>query len=270
MINPKFSKGIQTAFASLLLIFMIIVNSTVLYASGADITFKTEGESNDPQVVVELGGILPTPIASFTLEVNYNNQAFQFVEADTSLHDGFSLNYEDQGEGILLIEGQSDGDLLYEGEQVIASFTLEAIEPGVATIALINSTFKTPDGQKVPGTVLRYFVISKDFQKETTLESTSSEEPTTSASTEPSTTPSVTTSDTSTVTSSTVPTSTQSSEESSSSSTSDTTLSTPSSSTDDTPENSGPNTKTVILIVVPFAIIVLSLIYVLLKRRTKK
>jgi hypothetical protein len=270
MIKPKFYKSIRATLTSLLLVFMLIVNSISLNASGADITFQTEGESDTPQVVVELGGVLPTPIASFTLEVNYNNQAFRFIEADTSLHDGFDLSYEDQGEGILIVEGQSDGTLLSEGEQVIASFTLEALDPGVATIALINSTFKTPDGQKVPGTVMRYFVISKDFQEETAPEPTSTEEITTSESSEPTSTPPETTANTSPATSSTVINSTPSSEESSTSSLADTTLNTLPSSSEDTPENSGPNTKTIILIVVPFAIIVLSLIYVLLKRRTKK
>ncbi len=269
MIKPNY-KSIRPTLTSLLLVIMLIVNSTALNASGADITFKTEGESDTPQVIVELGGVLPTPIASFTLEVNYNNQAFRFLEADTSLHDGFDLSYEDQGEGILIVEGQSNGALLSEGEQVIASFTLEALEPGVATIALINSTFKTPDGQKVPGTVLRYFVISKDFQEETAPEPTSTEEITTSESSEPTSTPPETTANTSPATSSTVTNSTPSSEESSTTSIADTTPNTLPSSSDDAPENSGPNTKTIILIVVPFAIIVLSLIYVLLKRRTKK
>jgi hypothetical protein len=270
MKKSKFSQGIHVAFISLLLIFFFTVSPIAIYASGADITFKTEGESDTPQVIVELGGVLPTPIASFTLKVNYNNQAFRFLEADTSLHDGFDLSYEDQGEGILIVEGQSNGALLSEGEQVIASFTLEALEPGVATIALINSTFKTPDGQKVPGTVLRYFVISKDFQEETAPEPTNTEEITTSESSEPTSTPPETTANTSPATSSTVTNSTPSSEESSTSSIADTTLNTLPSSSDDAPENSGPNTKTIILIVVPFAIIVLSLIYVLLKRRTKK
>lgn len=269
MIKPNY-KSIRPTLTSLLLVIMLIVNSTALNASGADITFKTEGESDTPQVIVELGGVLPTPIASFTLEVNYNNQAFRFLEADTSLHDGFDFSYEDQGEGILIVEGQSDGALLSEGEQVIASFTLEALEPGVATIALINSTFKTPDGQKVPGTVLRYFVISKDFQEETTPEPTSTEEITTSESSEPTSTLPETTANSSPATSSTVTNSTPSSEESSTTSIADTTPNTLPSSSDDAPENSGPNTKTFILIVVPFAIIVLSLIYVLLKRRTKK
>lgn len=155
----------------ILSLIFIFYNPLVLSASSADLTFTTEEEILSETFELNLGGYIPTDISSFEIEINYNQDAFTFVEGYASTHQGISNLYNDKN-GVLQISGTNNGGVIPLGDQLLSTFVLRAKNPGTATIVLLNSKFISSTGSPVPGTTLRYFTITNNQQTTTTTQAT--------------------------------------------------------------------------------------------------
>lgn len=155
----------------ILSLIFIFYNPLVLSASSADLTFTTEEEILSETFELNLGGYIPTDISSFEIEINYNQDAFTFVEGYASTHQGILNLYNDKN-GVLQISGTNNGGVIPLGDQLLSTFVLRAKNPGTATIVLLNSKFISSTGSPVPGTTLRYFTITNNQQTTTTTQAT--------------------------------------------------------------------------------------------------
>lgn len=153
-----------------------------LKANSADITFGTAEELTDENVYLEVGGLLPTDIYSFELNINYNNKAFELLGVKGSDEEAFDYSYEDSEEGVCTIKAESNGGYFPMGDNLLATLHLRIKKGGFVTLALDSSFFYDAYGRKVPGTILRYYSMNTQDAVESTPAPTSAE-PTTAETT---------------------------------------------------------------------------------------
>ncbi len=157
------------------LLFTVFFSPKVLLKAenGADITFGTAEEITDEHVRLEIGGLLPTNISRFELNINYNNKAFSYEGGEDPGYEGFAVSFEEKEDGVCTITGESSGGLIPQGDRLLATLDLKAKAPGFSTLALLNSFFYDTYGRQVPGTILRYY--SLNTQDALLIEETTSE-----------------------------------------------------------------------------------------------
>ncbi len=140
-----------------LAIFSTVFPVAKLQADSANLTFGTESPITSNVVDLQIGGNIPTTVSSFVIYVNYNSEAFTYVSGRGASVNGGSVSVTQESGGIAVIRGSGS---IPGGNHLLATLTLEAKAPGVASVVLTRSSFTDTNGNTVPGTLLRYYTLN--------------------------------------------------------------------------------------------------------------
>lgn len=138
----------------LLALVVFLQPVTQLKADSANLTFGTESPITSDRVDLQIGGNIPTTVSSFVVYVNYNSDAFTYISGSGATG---SISVSQESNGIAVIRGNGT---LSGGNHLLATITLQAKAPGVATVVLTRSSFTDTSGNTIPGTLLRYYTLN--------------------------------------------------------------------------------------------------------------
>lgn len=164
-----FSKNRINNFTKIIIAFTLMIflylclSSNYLNAQSAVVDLKTQTEKNSDTVTIEVYGRTPVYASGYSIRINYNNKAFEYLDTEFVNFSGLNTNSKIIESGILEISAQN-GSIPFD-ENLLAKIKLRAIDPGVATILIINSSFYDAYGNKIPGTILKYYQVDTNFTR---------------------------------------------------------------------------------------------------------
>lgn len=158
----KISNINKIIFTSILVFFLAIGLSNVnLNAQSAVVDLKPQTEENSNSVVIEVYGRTAVYSSGYSIRINYNNEAFEYLDTEFIDYSGLNTTAKIVEPGILEISAKN-GSIPFD-ENLLAKVNLRAIDPGVATILIANSSFFDAYGNRIPGTMLKYYQVETNF-----------------------------------------------------------------------------------------------------------
>ncbi len=139
-------------------VLTLLLFSENLFAISPTVNIEpTQEESNDI-VTLKVSGLTHVETSGFKIRINYNNSAFDYLSVDypESLS-GSTKSADINDEGILTVDCSSS--YLPMGENDYFYVNLRAKSSGAASVLIANSTFYDLQGNKISGSMLKYFTI---------------------------------------------------------------------------------------------------------------
>lgn len=146
---------------TLMMLLSLYLGNNYLNAQSAVVDLRTQTEKNSDSVTIEVYGRTPVYLSGYSIRINYNNKAFEYLGTEFVDFSGLNTNAKIVESSILEISAQN-GSIPYD-ENLLAKIKLRAIDPGVATILIINSSFYDSSGNKIPGTMLKYYQVDTNY-----------------------------------------------------------------------------------------------------------
>ncbi|AVM42012.1 hypothetical protein [Fastidiosipila sanguinis] len=146
-----------------ILVFLLAIglSDVNLNAQSAVVDLKPKTEENSNSVVIEVYGRTAVYSSGYSIRINYNNEAFEYLDTEFVDYSGLNTTAKVVEPGILEISAQN-GSIPFD-ENLLAKVNLRAIDPGVATILISNSSFFDAYGNRIPGTMLKYYQVETNF-----------------------------------------------------------------------------------------------------------
>lgn len=152
----------KTIITSILVFFLAIgLSNAKLNAQSAVVDLKPQTEKDSNDVTIEVYGRTSVYSSGYSIRINYNNKAFEYLNTEFIDYSGLNTTAKVVEPGILEISAQN-GSIPFD-ENLLAKVNLRAIDPGVATILIINSSFFDAYGNIIPGTMLKYYQVETNF-----------------------------------------------------------------------------------------------------------